>query len=455
MASNPTTEVPATTTPSHVVTAALKTAHRAFCEANPKSRQRFLDAAEFLPGGNTRSVLHYEPFPLAMQRAAGNRLWDFDGHEYVDYLGEFTAGLYGHSNEIVRNAVVAALGQGINLGAPGPLEAEFAQLVCARFPSVDLVRFTNSGTEANLLALAAATTITRRRRILVFFGAYHGGVLAFARGGSPVNVPHDFLVATYNDIAGTEALIKAHGSEIAAILVEPMLGAGGCIPATVAFLAMLRHQATVVGAVLIFDEVMTSRLSAGGRQSLVNVIPDMTVLGKYIGGGMSFGAFGGRRDIMGQFDPTRPGALAHAGTFNNNVLTMAAGIATLGRVYTAEAARALNARGDELRERLNGVLRGANAPMQWTGLGSLMSLHCTALPIASPADAARGDSLLQELFFFDMIGRGIYLARRGFIALSLCIGDEECDRLVAGMHAFLRERSAMISGAASQPPRPS
>ena len=447
MASSPTTD-DSTTSPSLTgIAAALNSARQAYSDANPKSRQQFVAAGAFLPGGNTRSVLHYEPFPLAMHRAAGSQLWDLDGHEYVDYLGEFTAGLYGHSSEIVRNAVVAALGRGINLGAPGPLEAELARLICTRFPSIDLVRFTNSGTEANLLALAAATTLTRRRRILVFSGAYHGGVLAFARGGSPVNVPHDFLVATYNDIAGTEALIEAKGPELAAILVEPMLGSGGCIPATPEFLAMLRRQASAVGAVLIFDEVMTSRLSAGGRQALIDVIPDMTALGKYIGGGMSFGAFGGRRDIMAQFDPTRAGALAHAGTFNNNVLTMAAGVATLGEVYTAEAAQALNARGDELRDRLNGMLRQANAPMQWSGLGSLMSLHCTAMPIASPADAAGGDARLQELFFFDMVGRGIYLARRGFVALSLCIGDPECDRLVAGMAAFLRERRHLISAA--------
>jgi len=431
--------------PRAAMVAAVDAARRAYSQANPASRRQIAEASAFLPGGNTRSVLHYAPFPLVMQRATGCRLWDLDGHEYLDFLGEFTAGLYGHSNEIVRSAVSSALSQGVNMGAPGLMEAELGRLVCGRFPSVELVRFTNSGTEANLLALAAATALTGRTKVLVFTGAYHGGVLAFARGGSPVNVPQDFLLATYNDGPGTESLIDAHARNLAAILVEPMLGSGGCIPGDPEFLAMLRRKATAAGAVLIFDEVMTSRLSAGGRQAMINVQPDVTVLGKYIGGGMSIGAFGGRRDIMLQFDPYRPESLAHAGTFNNNAVTMAAGVAALSHLFTPDAARALNARGDVLRDCLNQLVREAKAPMQWLGLGSLMCLHCTDKPIRSSGDAAQEDALLKELFFFDMLRQGIYLARRGFIALSLCIGDTECERLIAAVTTFLRERQNLLS----------
>ena len=428
--------------------AAVHAAISAYVQANPASRRQIAAASAFLPGGNTRSVLHYAPFPLVMERGAGCRLWDLDGHEYLDFLGEFTAGLYGHSNELVRDAVVSALSNGVNIGAPGRMEAQLGRLVCERFPSVELVRFTNSGTEANLLALAAATAFTGRRKVLVFTGAYHGGVLAFARGGSPVNVPHDFLLGTYNDQPGTEALIGTHGGALAAILVEPMQGSGGCIPGDPDFLAMLRRQATAVGAVLIFDEVMTSRLGSGGCQGLIGIRPDLTVLGKYIGGGMSIGAFGGRRDIMSQFDPQTPQSLAHAGTFNNNAVTMAAGVAALSQVYTPAAAQALNARGDALRERLNRLARNAGAPLQWTGLGSLMNLHCTDTPVRSSADAAQEDALLKELFFFDMLRQGIYLARRGFIAMSLCIGDAECERLVTAVTTFLAERRDLMRQAA-------
>ena len=444
---------PSTTTPDSrtappaALAAAVHAARAAYTRANPQSQRQIGAAGEFLPGGNTRSVLHYAPFPLVMERGEGSRLWDVDGHEYLDFLGEFTAGLYGHSNDVVRDAVTSALARGVNMGAPGRMEAELGRLVCGRFPSIELVRFTNSGTEANLLALAAATAFTGRRKILVFHGAYHGGVLAFARGGSPVNVPHDFRVAAYNDGPATEALIDANAGDLAAILVEPMLGSGGCIPAGPEFLAMLRRRATATGAVLIFDEVMTSRLSGGGLQALLGIAPDLTVLGKYIGGGMSIGAFGGRRDIMSQFDPSQPGALAHAGTFNNNALSMAAGVAALTGIFTPAAAQELNARGDALRDRLNRLAREARAPLQWTGLGSLLNLHCTDRPVRSTADAAQEDALLKELFFFDMLRQGIYLARRGFIALSLCIGAPECERLAAAVTNFLSERRELLPGA--------
>jgi glutamate-1-semialdehyde 2,1-aminomutase len=392
-----------------------------------------------MPGGNTRTVLYYDPFPLSIARGRGCRLWDADDHEYIDLLGEFTAGIYGHSDRTIRAAVEAAFEQGVNLAGHTQLEARLASIICARFPSIDLIRFTNSGTEANLMALAAATAFTGRRKILVFEGGYHGGVLNFSGGRSVVNVPHDFVLGAYNDPDRTLRLIESHAGELAAILVEPMLGSG-CIPADDDFLRGLRDAATRHGALLIFDEVMTSRLSPGGRQQAVNVVPDMTTLGKYLGGGMSFGAFGGRRDVMEQFDPRRSGALAHAGTFNNNVVTMSAGIAGLTHVFTHAAVDALNARGDALRSRLNAVCAARGARLQFTGIGSLLTAHATGRPIRTPADAAQGDATLKGLFFFDMLRRGVYLARRGFMALSLPIGDAETGQLVEAVETFLDTR---------------
>jgi glutamate-1-semialdehyde 2,1-aminomutase len=311
-------------------------------------------------------------------------------------------------------------------------------VICDRFPSIALVRFTNSGTEANLMALAAATAFTGRRRILVFQGGYHGAVLSFARGRSASNVPHDFIVSTYNDVAGTQRLIEAHGDELAAILVEPMLGSGGCIPGDRRFLEALRHGASACGAVLIFDEVMTSRLSAGGLQQALGITADLTTLGKYLGGGLSFGAFGGRQDIMGQFDPRRPNALPHAGTFNNNIVTMSAGVAGLRDVLTGAAADALNARGDALRRRLNAACNGRR--LQFTGIGSLMCAHPADGVIQTAADAAAVDPMLRDLLHFDMLERGFYLARRGFIALSLAIGDDEIHRFEEAVADVLQQR---------------
>src|SRR5258706_4304240 len=163
-----------------------------------------------MPGGNTRSAIHVDPFPLTMVRGEGSRLWDLDGHEYVDFLSEFPAGLYGHSHKLIRRALDQALDSGVNFGAHGPAEARFAAAICARFPSIELVRFTNSGTEANLMAVSLARAVTGREKILVFGGGYHGGVFYFRGKGSAVNAPYDFLLADYNDIAGTPAVVAPH-----------------------------------------------------------------------------------------------------------------------------------------------------------------------------------------------------------------------------------------------------
>jgi glutamate-1-semialdehyde 2,1-aminomutase len=425
--------------------AALADAKAAFAAANPGSRARFEAAARVMPGGNTRTVLFYDPFPLCIARGEGARLWDVDGHAYLDFLGEYTAGIFGHSDPHIRAAIGAALDRGINLSGHNTLEAELAAIVCARFPAIERVRFTNSGTEANLLALAAATVHTGRRKVLVFQGAYHGGVLSFGAGPAPVNVPHDWVMAPYNDLARTEALIAEHAETLAAILVEPMLGAGGCLPAEPAFLAGLRAAATRHGIVLIFDEVMTSRLSPGGRQGDLGIAPDMTTLGKYIGGGSSFGAFGGRADIMRRFDPREPGALSHAGTFNNNVISMAAGIAGMTKVLTPEAVRALNARGDRLRGDLNAMFRRRGAKLTATGLGSIVGLHGTAGPVRTLADLAAADPAIKDLVFFDLVARGFYMARRGFIALSLPISDAETKGFIEAFDDIIAVRGPLIA----------
>ncbi len=404
---------------------------------NPRSAALLAEAETALPGGNTRSVLFHGPFPLSMARGEGCRLWDADGHEYIDALGEFTAGLYGHSHPVILAAIGEALAGGINLSSHTAREGLLAHEIQRRFPSMELLRFANSGTEANLLALAAAKAHTGRSKVLVFDGAYHGGVLTFAGGGSPMNVPHAFLLARYNDADSVRALVAQHGSDIAAILVEPMLGSGGCIAGEPAFLQALRSLADQCGAMLVFDEVMTSRLSFGGRQGLLSIRPDLTTAGKYLGGGMSFGVFGGRRDVMERFDPRRPDALAHAGTFNNNVLTMAAGHAGLSQVLTQDVLERLNARGERLRGRFNAVLAGHGVDMAFTGIGSLMTLHATAVPVRSPADLQGTDARARDLVFFGLLEQGVFMARRGMVALSLPVGDAECDAMVAALDAVV------------------
>ncbi len=425
---------------------ALTEAKEAYVARNPKSLARFVEATAVMPGGNTRSVLFYAPFPLGFARGEGGRLEDLDGHAYIDFLGEFTAGIYGHSHPQIRRAIEQALDGGINLGGHNLIEARFARAVTERF-GLERVRFTNSGTEANLMALATAVAATGRKKIIVFRGGYHGGVFTFRTGNSPVNVPHDFVLARYNDAPGAAALIGSHASELAGVIVEPMLGGGGCIPAEAEFLATLRAATSDAGAVLIFDEVMTSRLGPHGLAALLGVRPDLTTLGKYIGGGMSFGAFGGQASLLDLFDPRRTGALPHAGTFNNNVLTMAAGLAGLTEVYKPAAAVALSARGEALRARLNAQCRRAGAALQFTGIGSMMAAHFTAGAIRGPEDVANADPRLKELFFFDLLAQGIWIAQRGMINLSLPIGDVECDRLAAVIEEFLEARRPLLAAA--------
>lgn len=422
---------------------ALAEAKESYLARNPKSLARYVEATAVMPGGNTRSVLFYAPFPLGFARGEGACLEDLDGHTYIDFLGEYTAAIYGHSHPLIRRAIEQALDGGIDLGGHSLFEARFARAVTERF-ALERVRFTNSGTEATLMALATSLVATGRKKIIAFRGGYHGGVFMFRTGNAAVNVPHDFALARYNDAAGAAALIAEHASRLAAVIVEPMLGGGGCIPADPAFLATLRAATREAGAVLIFDEVMTSRLGPHGLAATLGIRPDLTTLGKYIGGGMSFGAFGGRADLLDLFDPRRADALPHAGTFNNNVLTMAAGLAGLTEVYTPAAASALSARGEALRERLNALSAHAGRALQFTGIGSMMAAHFTAARIRAHEDVAAADPRLMELFFFDLLQQGIWIARRGMINLSLALGNAECDRLVAAVQEFLETRHALL-----------
>jgi glutamate-1-semialdehyde 2,1-aminomutase len=413
-----------------------------YVDRNPRSAARHERAAKSMPGGNTRSILHFEPFPLAFERGEEAHLWSLDGDRYVDFLGEFTAGLYGHSERAILDAVRDALSRGLSFGGVSELEPRLAELICARFPSVDLVRFTNSGTEANLMALALAVAVTGRRRILVFRGGYHGGVLTFGVEPSPVTVPHEWVLADYNDLDGTRALIAEHRHDLAAVLVEPMLGASGCVPASPEFLEMLRHESSAAGALLVFDEVMTSRLAPGGLQSVVGVTPDLTTLGKYLGGGLSFGAFGGRADLMAAYDPSRPGALFHAGTFNNNVLTMSAGIAGLTQVLDDATLTSVNERGDRLRRALDDV--AGRVGLHVSGRGSLMTIHPAPRPVIASVPLTDEQAAIKELIFFGLVNRGFWLARRGMLTVSIPTTDAMCDDLVAAFADVVTDDGARV-----------
>ena len=416
----------------------LTDAEARYAAANPESLRLHEQRERVMPGGNTRTTIHQPPFPLTIVRGEGARITDADGHEYVDFLGEYTAGLYGHSHPVIVEAIREALADGIVLGAPNRYETTLAEAVVARFPSIDLVRFCNSGTEANLLALSLARAVSGRSGVLVFAGAYHGGILLFAHGVSPLNPPFGWVVGEYNDAAGAARLVAEHADELAAVIVEPLQGAAGVIPGDAEFLTALREATAEHGVLLVFDEVMTARLSTGGMQQLLGIDPDLTTLAKFVGGGLSFGAFGGRADLMGRFDPSRPDALQHGGTFNNDVLTMAAGAAGLTRVLTAAEIARLNGLGDRLRDRLNAYGGEHGVDFCATGYGSLVGLHFTRGPVRSEHDVPAAEEL-RGLLHLHMLERGYSYGRRGFIALSLPLGEPEIDGFATEVEAFLTQ----------------
>ena len=431
--------------PNADVVEALDEAKENYARRNPRSRVVHEEALKSLPGGNTRTGMFFEPFPIAWVRGEGSRLWDEDGHGYTDFVSEATAGIYGHSHPEIRKAIQSRVELGWNLGGHTALEGKLAEILIERFPSLERVRFVNSGTEANMFNVQLARVATGRPGVLGFKGCYHGGFLTFTAATNPLNVPFETVVGTFNDVEGTAALIDEHADRLAAVIVEPLVGGGGCIPASLEFLRMLRERTERHGIMLIFDEVMTSRLSPGGLQAVTGVIPDLTSLGKYIGGGFSAGAFGGRAEVMDRFDPRRGDHLPHSGTYNNNVFTLSAGVAGLTRAYTPEAAETLNARGEALRKRLNEIVQRAGVAMQFMGYGSMMAVHMQRGEVRSPGDAAKGNAKLRELFFFDLFAQGIYvMPKRAMMALALPHTDADFDTLAAGVEEFVAARRSLL-----------
>lgn len=423
---------------------ALADAEARYIAANPKSKAHYERAAQTMPGGNTRTGMHFGPFPFVVEKAQGATVWDVDGHAYRDFVGDFSAGLFGHSHPVIKAAISEAMERGMALGAASVWEAQLSQLVCERVPSMERVRFCNSGTEANTFALLTARAITGRDGILVFEGGYHGGSLSFPPGGNALNLPFPTTIGNYNDAEGARALIEKHRDSLCAVLVEPMQGAGGAIPGSREFLQTLRDACTEHGVILIFDEVICSRLSGQAMQGMLGILPDMTTLGKYVGGGMAFGAFGGGAEIMDRFDPAKPGAFVHNGTFNNNVIMLAAGAAGLGKIYTPEKAAALNASGDMLRERLNALGQKRGVPLQVTGLGSVLHMHLQKAPITAPGDLRPVDPKLRALMHLDLIEKGIFATRRGMMVLSLAIEDEDHDALAGAIDEFLATYGSLL-----------
>ena len=430
---------------------------------NPTSLSRFDEARTVIPGGNTRLTAYFAPYPFYAVRGEGCRLYDLDGNVRLDFYNNATSLLFGHAYPPVVAAISDQASKGTAFAIPTEPEVELAKLLVARLSSVDGIRFTNSGTEAVQFAIRAARVFTGREKIAKFEGGYHGTAdqvsisvtpdLALAgEARQPAAVPasagitdhtvDDVLILPFNDLEGTTALITAHQDELAAVIVEPILGSCGYVPAHPEFLHGLRHLTRRLGLVLIFDEVQTFRLSAGGAQALLGITPDLTVLGKIIGGGLPVGAVGGRSAVMAAFDATAgTPKIPHAGTFNGNPVTMRAGLATL-RDLTAAAYDRLNQLGDDFRQRLQGLCRRYGVPVQVTGDGSLFGIHWSAEPVTDYRSAARANKSLAYKFFLHGLNNGIFFTSRGGGCLAMPMTDSELGAFLDVLESFLKKITA-------------
>jgi len=403
---------------------------------NELSRKLFQRAQETIPGGVNSPVRAFGSVggdPLFITRAQGARIWDADGNDYLDFVGSWGPMILGHNQDGIKRAVYEALRHGTSFGAPTTGEIELAELVVEMVPSVEVVRLVNSGTEATMSAVRLARAATGRPKMIKFRGGYHGHADAFlveaGSGAATLGVPsspgvtpgaaQDTLVAEYNDLVSVQAHFDANPGEVACIIVEPVAGNMGCIPPADGFLEGLREICTKEDAVLIFDEVMTGfRVASGGAQERFGVTPDLTTMGKVIGGGLPVGAYGGREDLMRQIAPDGP--VYQAGTLSGNPLATAAGKAALTFLKENPLVfQDLEDRGAQLEEGVLKLIGEKGFPLSWTRVGSMASLFFTPDPVTDWYSAAKSDKEAFKKFFWGMLDRGFYLAPSPFEALFL------------------------------------
>jgi glutamate-1-semialdehyde 2,1-aminomutase len=405
----------------------------------------FAEAKRFIPGGVNSPVRAFRNVggePFFVSRAKGSHLWDVEGREYIDYVGTWGPAILGHAPEVVVDAVRETARNGLSFGIPNPLEVEMARLICTWVPSIEKVRMVNSGTEATMSCIRLARGATNRKLIVKFEGCYHGHVdsLLVKAGsgalthGSPdsAGVPQEFANLTitipFNDPEMLAETFRKFGEQIAAVIVEAVPANAGLFLPKPGFYEGLRACCDQSGALLIFDEVMTGfRVAKGGYQALAGIKPDLTALGKVIGGGLPIGAFGGRADIMCWLSPEGP--VYQAGTLSGNPLAMAAGLSQLRELERVDGWERLEQLGQQMESGVRDVLRNLDKSYQFTRLGSMFCLFFTDGPVWSFADAAKSDLAAFRSFFHSCLERGVYFApsqfETGFLCLEHSVADLE------------------------------
>ncbi|HEX5131103.1 MAG TPA: glutamate-1-semialdehyde 2,1-aminomutase [Candidatus Krumholzibacteria bacterium] len=421
-----------------------------------RSESLFSEARKLLPGGVNSPVRAFKAVggnPLFIERGEGAYLFDVDGNRYVDYVLSWGPLILGHAHPRVVEAISETAKRGTSFGAPSPLEVELARVIVHLMPNIDVLRFVNSGTEAAMSAIRLARAATKRHKVIKFQGAYHGhadmllvqagsGAATLGLPDSPGVTPgavSDTLIADYNDLESVRAIFDTFPEEVATVIVEPVVGNMGLVPPQDGFLQGLRDITRKFGSLLIFDEVMTGfRVHPGGAQALYNVKPDLTVLGKVVGGGLPVGAYGGRRELMELIAPQGP--VYQAGTLSGNPLAMAAGIAALDVLRDPVLWEKLHRAGDRLVAGLQNAAADAGVPVQCRRVGAMVGLFFSDIPVLNWKTAAKSDVERFGRFHIAMLDRGVYLPPSQFESafLSIMHGDTEIDHTIESAAAAFR-----------------
>jgi len=431
----------------------------AYRRRTPKSRQKVEEwANRYTPGGDYREGSWFEPYPIVMVKGEGCYLYDVDGHSYIDFSNNWTAQVLGNNHPKVVKAIREELQKGLAMSAPTESVYRWGQIICERVASVDKVRFCCSGSEAAMFAIRGARAYTGKDKILKMEGNYHGTYDPVEPDvgwrqlpmGLPKSVEKDVLVTRFNDKAAAQKIIEENKDELAAVIVEGIMGAGGLIPPKDDYLKFLRKVTVENNVLLILDEVISFRLATGGAQQIYDVKPDLTVFGKAIGGGLPVGGFGGREDVMAVFSPKQKRPAHHTGTFAATPVVAAAGIASLSEM-TEAALKRINSLGDSLAEGIQRVLSDLKIKAQVTGYGSLHQIHFTLEPVTHAAvSLTTQDKDVVRLFHLAMLNRGMFVAKRNMYNVSTPMTETEINKAITATADALSELKPFLKEIAPQ-----
>lgn len=440
-----------------------------YADARPNSRRLHTEACKYMPGGDTRTATFFLPFPNFIKYGDGAYMYDEDGFKLLDFQNNYTSLIHGHAHPETVEAVREQIAKGSAYTAPFEKQIELSEILTQRFPSVDMIRYTNSGTEANMHALRIARAYTGKAKIIKTEGGYHGTTDVFEASVDPnikkagtldqikvipesrgvsENALKDVLVVPFNDIERTRKMIEEHHRETACIIIEPIMGSAGQITPDLEYLKFLREITEQYHIVLIFDEVVTGRLSLGGAQKFYGVTPDLTTMGKIIGGGTPVGAFGGKQEIMQMYDP-REKKMYHSGTFNGNAVTMAAGLATM-KAYNQEAVDYVNGLGTLFKEGVLKIYDKLGLNMKISGAGSIYNILFTDKEVKNYRDVASAHEELNKVLYMSLLTKGVFDAERGMFCMSTAMTKEDIRFGLDTLETSLREMLPAIAEEAQE-----